>query len=192
MESCSLLCLPHPKGPMRLVVERVLGQKWSKLESRKSAAATLAAPRGSWEPSLAWGSWVREAATLLGAFPDSQCGREPRQRGKSRKEKGSTHLGGSEAVDTQDGPRVSFSLPGPVLGQVEDWQRFLCWPGMVCGGRTIISTLWEGGHSLHRHGGHREVAQGPSGHWQLASRMCCDTPFAPKILGVVQDRRVGS
>lgn len=55
MESCSLLCLPHPKGPMGLVVERVLGQKWSKLESRKSAAATLAAPRGSWEPSLAWG-----------------------------------------------------------------------------------------------------------------------------------------
>lgn len=87
---------------------------------------------------------------------------------------------------------MSFFLPRLVLGQAEGWQRFLCWSGMVCGGRTLCLTLWEGGHIPHWDGGLREGAQGPSGHWQLASRMCCDTPFAPEILGGVQDGRVGS
>lgn len=63
---------------------------------------------------------------------------------------------------------------------------------LVYGGRTLCATLWEGGHILHWDGGLGEGAQGPSGHWQLDSRTCCDTPFAPEILGGVQDRRVGS
>lgn len=163
MEPCSLLCLPHPKGPMGLGVERALGQKWSKLQSRKWA---VAAPPPWLHPAGAgshpWpgvGEQVGEAATLLGAFPVSQCDRQPRQRGKSRTEKGSDHLGGSGALNTQHGPRVSFSLPGLVLGQIQDWQRFLCWPGMV--GRTLWPTLWEGGHILHWDGSLREGAQGP-------------------------------
>lgn len=44
MEPCSLLCLPHPKGPMGPVVRRALGQKWSELENRKRAAAAPQAP----------------------------------------------------------------------------------------------------------------------------------------------------
>lgn len=127
------------------------------------SATSPAAPSGSWEPSLAWGggAGVREAATLLGAFPVSQCEGQPRQRGESGKEKRSALLGGSGALGTQDGPRVSFSLPGLMLGQAEDWQRFLCW----CTGAGPFAPLFgKVGTSCTGMGVSRRVLRAP-GSW---------------------------
>lgn len=80
----------------------------------------------------------------------------------------------------QDGPRVSFFLPGLMLGQAEDWQRFLCWSGMVWGRQDSapLTLFGKVGTSCTGMGASGRVLRVLWG-WQLASRTCCDPPFAP-------------